>query len=448
VNATDAALDGSMNRFVVGALLLLAMANADCSGATSPPPPAPARDAPAEDRVKGWESDTDHLVAEVRRQHYIYRSRPVPEAFGKRVREVKHAVPRYSDERMLLELTGLLALLGDGHSYVLPVSVRGEPTRCLPVQTYWFSDGLFVIDAEHGYERWRGRQITRFGRVSAADAMKRVADYTSRDNDMGVSWIGPFLLRFRGMLEVLGLDRGAPTVRLGYRTPAGVEAEEDIDFITVPRFRGVPKLGPPHSGGTGEPVLYLRRVAEPHWFERLDDGTLYVQFNQVVDGHDESLAVFARRLDGALNERRPRLLVVDVRHNNGGNAELLPPLVGVLKAYEAKAPSARLVVLTGRNTFSAAQIFIAQVDRETNAVFAGEMSSSKPNFVGEENGITLPWSRASGSISNRYHESIPGDRREGIEPDLEMGLSSSDYFGNRDVLLAAVRRTYGPPAGK
>ena len=207
-------------------------------------------------------------------------------------------------------------------------------------------------------------------------------------------------------------------------------------------------LGRPHPGGGPEPPLYLRRVVEPYWFERLDDGTLYVQFNQVVNTPGESLAAFARRLDGALGDRRPKLLVVDVRHNNGGNAELLPPLVGVLKAFEARPPVAKLVVLTGRNTFSAAQIFIAQVDRETKAVFAGEMSSSKPNFVGEENGIVLPWSKASGSISNRYHESIPGDLRQGIEPELKLGLSSADYFGNRDVLLEAVRRAYGSPAGK
>ena len=67
---------------------------------------------------------------------------------------------------------------------------------------------------------------------------------------------------------------------------------------------------------------------------------------------------------------------------------------------------------------------------------------------GEENGITLPWSRASGSISNRYHESIPGDRRVGIEPDLELARSSADYFGDRDPLLEAVRQAYRPPAGR
>ena len=437
-----------MKKLLVGALALLSVVGAAGTNPVASLEVASSPDAPAQDRVKGWQTDIDHLVAEVRRQHYIYRAQPLPEAFTTRVQKVKDGVSRSSDERMLFELTGLMSLLGDGHCYVFPMSVRGEPTKCLPLQMYLFSDGMFVVDAEKGFEEWRGRQITRLGPVSAADAMKRVAEYTSRDNAMGVTWVGPFLLRFRGMFEVLGLEAGQAKIRLGYRIGAGDEAAEDIDFITVPRFRGIPKLVPPYSRGAAEPPLYLRRVAEPYWFERLDDETLYVQFNQVMDGPDESIAAFARRLETALGERQPELLVVDVRHNNGGNAYLLPPLLGVLKAFEAKSPAARLVVLTGRNTFSAAQIFIAQVDRETKAVFAGEMSSSKPNFVGEENGFVLPWSKASGSISNRYHESIPGDRREGIQPELELRLSSANYFGNRDVLLEAVRRKYGASKGK
>jgi hypothetical protein len=265
---------------------------------------------------------------------------------------------------------------------------------------------------------------------------------------MGVSWIGPFLLRFRGMFEVLGLEPGSARVRLGYRAESGAEAEEEIEFIPVPRFRGVPKLGPAPRRAEAEAPLYLRQVAVPYWFERLADGTLYVQFNQVMNAPDEPLEAFARRLGAALADQPPLLLVVDVRHNNGGTSELLPPLLAVLKTFETKQPAAKLVVLTGRNTFSAAQIFISQVDRETKALFAGEMSSSKPNFVGEENEIVLPWSHAIGSLSNRYHETIPGDTRDGIVPDLAVAVSSADYFGNRDPVLEAVLRAYGVAAAK
>jgi hypothetical protein len=78
------------------------------------------------------------------------------------------------------------------------------------------------------------------------------------------------------------------------------------------------------------------------------------------------------------------------------------------------------------------------MDRDTHAIFAGEPSSSRPNFVGEETPVQLPWSGAIGSISDRYHETIPGDKREWIEPEIKLVLSSADYFANRDPLLEKV----------
>jgi hypothetical protein len=143
-----------------------------------------------------------------------------------------------------------------------------------------------------------------------------------------------------------------------------------------------------------------------------------------------------------LTAKPAQTLIIDVRHNNGGNADLLPPLMHVLKNFEASNPKSRMVVITGRNTFSAAQIFINQMNRDTRAIFAGEPSSSKPNFVGEENEIVFPWSGAVGSISNRYHESIPGDKRVWIEPQIKVELSSADYFANRDPVLVEIFGQY------
>src|SRR5262245_39504984 len=122
---------------------------------------------------------------------------------------------------MLVELQGLMKHLGDGHCYVMPAHARAVRSTWLPLQLYHFSDGLFVIDAAEGHERWVGRRLLRLGPVSADDAMKRMADVVSRDNEMGVRWIGPFLLRFRGTLEMLGLPAGAPRIKLTYAGEKG-----------------------------------------------------------------------------------------------------------------------------------------------------------------------------------------------------------------------------------
>jgi hypothetical protein len=389
------------------------------------------------DRVAGWRADVDALLEQVRRQHYVYRERSLPPALLQRADWLRREIPRLSDERMLVELLGLMSHLGDGHSYVLPFGSPRVPARVLPVRFHLFSDGLYVIDAEPASERWIGGRVTSIGRVPIGTVLRGLDRYVSRDNPMGVRWIGPFLLQFRGMVEALAPESDPEGIALTMLDRSGREQSVVLETIPAPPIRGVPKLVASRLPGAPPPPLYLENVASPYWFRDLSEDVVYLQFNQVVDDPHESLASFVGRVQRHLAARPIAALVVDVRHNNGGHAELLEPLLDALASFD-RNPKARLFVLTGRNTFSAAQIFIARVDARTRAVFAGEPSSSKPNFVGEENEVVLPWSGARGSISNRYHEQIAGDTRTWIEPDIRVELSSKDYFANRDPSLEAV----------
>jgi hypothetical protein len=398
----------------------------------------------ASEREKGWRSDVDFLLQAMRQQHYIYKSRPLPEELQEQAAKLKAEVPRLSDERMLAELQRLMVYLGDGHCYVLPWGAPRVQSKGLPLRFYLFSDGLFIIDAEKGHEQWIGCRVVRFAGASAEDVMAKMSALISRDNPMGIKWIGPFLLRFRGVLEAVAMGMDAEKIRLTLEDRKGLKTETMFDPAPIPPMRGVPKLIPSKLPASPPPPLYLANIAHPYWLKELPQAQMvYVQFNQVMNAADEPLEAFALRLQRFLEEQQPQALIVDVRHNNGGNAELLPPLVNVLNDFAKRRAQNKLFVITGRNTFSAAQIFISQADHLTPAIFAGEPSSSKPNFVGEENEVILPWSGAICSISNRYHESIPGDQRVWIEPALKVELSSKDYFANYDPVLEAVLRTAG-----
>jgi len=393
------------------------------------------------ERVKGWAEDIDFLLAEIGKQHYIYKAKPMPQLLVNDAGALKTQIARFSDERMLAELQRLISLVGDGHSYVLPWGAGRVHSTCLPVRLYLFSDGLFIIDAQPGYEQWIGSRVARVGKVDAAEAMSRIGAMISRDNSMSMKWIGPILLSFRGDLEAIGIAPVSDTLALSLVDPGGRQREASFPFVPVPRMRGLPKLVPSRLPNAGGPPLYLSNVPANFWFQELpDEHAMYFQFNQVANADNERLGAYAQRLDAALTTRPPHLLIIDVRHNNGGNADLLPPLLEVLKKFERGNSRAKMVVITGRNTFSAAQIFINLMNRETKAIFAGEPSSSKPNFVGEENEIVFPYSGAMGSVSNRYHESLPGDKREWIEPQIKVELSSRDYFAGRDPILDAVLR--------
>lgn len=396
------------------------------------------------DRVAGWATDIDFLLDQISKQHYVYKSKPLPGTLIGRAQELKKEIPQFSDERMILELQRLISFVGDGHSYVLPAGASRVQSTSLPLRLYLFRDGLFVIDAPKGDEQWIGSRVARLGNLSAADAMTRIGALISQDNTMGTQWIGPILLAFRGGLEAVGVEAVSGRVSVTLVEPNGRVTQPSFDLTVAPRMHGLPKLIASRLPNSGAPPLYLQNVSSNFWLKELpEQQSTYFQFNQVWDDPSERLGDFARRLEQSLEAKPPRCLIIDVRHNNGGNADLLQPLLDALKKFESSNPRSKIVVITGRNTFSAAQIFINLLNRETKAIFAGEPSSSKPNFVGEENQIVFPWSGAMGSISNRYHESMPGDTRSWIEPEIKLQLLSRDYFANRDPVLDEVLRRYG-----
>ena len=389
------------------------------------------------ERVKGWQSDIDLLLKLMKEQHYVYRSQPLPAELLAKAIDLKENAAGFSDERMLTELEKLMFYMHDGHSYVLPTATKRPPAYCLPLRFYLFEDGVYLIDADEPYRRWIGWKVEQIHGIRVEQIIEDMHTYIHQDNQHTVKWFAPTVMRFRGIYEMYGLPALAPDMVLTLKDRGQHSVAEKIEFVPAAELRGIPKLIPSQLPEAPPAPLYLTRVSTHYWFENYPESSmLYFQFNQVRDAQDETIAQFSARLGRALAEGHPRLLIIDVRHNNGGNLGLLGPLMAVIQEYEESAPQARIVAITGRNTFSAAQVFISLLDRDTHTLFAGEPSSSRPNFVGEEgNMFVLPWSGATGNISTLYHETIPGDDRQWIEPDFVVTLSSRAYFANQDPVM-------------
>ncbi len=393
-------------------------------------------------RVSEWKADLDTLVALVVREHYVYRDNPLPSSFVRGAANLSARLADFSDERILAEMSRLLVQLGDGHTYLLPAGATRVQGTWLPITLYLFPDGLYVVDADSASRDMIGWRVTHLGRLSATETMRRVAAFIPQDNPMGVQWIGPALgLRLHGILEAIGaVEAGQAFLDVEMVDRTGEPAARMVRFVPFANGGGVPKLGPPSLGGPREVPLWLRDQDQGIMLTRIDQDVLYLRLLQVRDTPRETLADLARRLADSLSVPGTRAFILDLRLNNGGNADLLGPLLDAVLAYDTRCHGCRILVLTGRNTFSAAQILLNLLDRDTRAIILGEPSSSRPNFVGEENFFRLPWSGAVGSISNRYHESRPGDRRRWISPDIRVALTAADYFGNNDPVFEAALR--------
>jgi hypothetical protein len=397
-------------------------------------------------RVAGWRSDLQVLLEAARRFH-AGPTRPAHQpAFAAAISRLSAEVSRLSDERIVVEIQRVMALLGDGHSLVYIMPTPRIPLAVLPFDFYWFSDGLYVVRGHGEYERLSGSRVTRLGGRPVEDLLRELQPFISRDNAMAFKTFGPVYLTFPMFLDALGVPNRAG--RFDVTLADSVGRERTLTISPGPWRRHPRKLGPPpRSARAGPPPpMYLERYEMPYWMRRMDrQQTVYVQFNQVMDADGETLAAFARRLADTLAGSVTRNVIVDVRHNNGGNNGLLAPLIESLAAFERAREGNRIFVVTSRATFSAAQNFITRLERVAHPEFAGEPSMSSPNFTGEDNEVLLPWSGVRVSISNRYwQDSRPDDRRPWIEMRYPVALSAADYFANRDPVLPVVLRAIEP----
>lgn len=387
-------------------------------------------------RDEAWRFDLAYLEEEVRRMHPGPGRPWAEESFIEAARRLHDRIPELDDEAIVIEMMRLVARLGDGHSAIYGVG-DGSPldvsAGALPLKFYDFSDGLYVVEADPAHRELVGARVERMGPLTPEEALRALGSLRGAENPMTLRWLGPqFYLRSLPALRAIGAAEGDSAVLAlagaGGRRTVTVRAS---DWSARRKLR--PRAAP-------DTALWLRHVEENYRVETLEPGVVYLQFNQVRDAGDgPDLATFAGLVSDTLRAGGARDLVVDLRHNNGGNNGLIRPLVRALIGWEQAAPGHTIWVLSGRNTFSAAQNFLNRIERWTDAVIVGEPSSSSPNFVGEETNLELPWSRVHGSISNLYwQDSDPTDDRQWIYPDVPVSLSSEDYFGGRDPVLEAA----------
>lgn len=388
------------------------------------------------DRDEGWRFDLDFLMKEAQRLHVGLNRPAYSDAFLASAADLHRNIPSLSNEQIFLAMHKLVVQLGDGHSRLFLDGSDKINFRMLPLDLWLFQDGLFIVNGLGEAAQWIGWQVLRFGSLGIDEIMDKLSDYLPADNVMQIKWLGMTTLILPAYLHALGASESDHSVLLTLRNQQG-EIREVV--FAGADLRRRPRLVP-SALSDDPPPLYLRDTQTNIWSQALPESeAVFVQYNEVMDSENQTIVAFAARLKDMLSTLGPKNVIVDVRHNSGGNNFLNWPLVQTLIHYEMSHPENRLFVITGRGTFSAAQNFINWIERSTRAIFVGEPSSSRPNFVGETTPVILPYSRIEGSISSRMHiDSFWGDERMWIAPHLPVELSSGDYFANQDPAMTAV----------
>lgn len=395
-------------------------------------------------REDGWRMDLDYLTKRVAETHYAPFAHISRAEWDREIARIKASVPEMKDHEIVVALMQLMVRIGDGHT------VLGSPREgklafhVLPIQFYDFKDGLYVRAAHPDYTRIVGMRVVRVGSLYAKEALERVATTAHRDNSQQVRWMAPRSLARIEVLDALGVSKGLESADITVADAKGKETRVTVKAIPIADWNGHRDLVPAGwvdmASKTPEPPRWRRDMNRFFTLDYLSDANVvYANFRAVLDDSAETLEAFGLRTVQMVEEKKARALVIDVRLNNGGNNFLGRVFFEYILASHALYGDGKLFVITGRETFSACQNFCNWLDRSTDALFVGEPTGSRPNFVGEGNSIILPYSGLVANASSRYwQDSVSEDTRTWIAPELEAEMTSEDYRANRDPAFAAI----------
>ena len=384
---------------------------------------------------EAWREDLSALAQQIESTHLAPFHTVSETDFHEAVARLDRAIPDMADGEIALEFRRIAALIGDGHTWLsygdLPLVHK------YPVAVYWFDDGLFITHATRSHEHLVGAKIIRIGSGTAEEILEAAEPYTSRDNEWMVRHHvvafpnTPEFLHMKGFVSDMERAEFVVEDRDGARSTVVLAPISTETYVEMASAR-------PDSNNL---PLYRRDMSVSYWMVYLKKPkTVYVKFNAVVNMKGgPHLARFSKEVIELVDKKRAKNLIIDVRHNGGGNGDMLTPFIRRISEHEGVNREGHLFVLTSRQTFSAALMFIMRMERETKALFAGEPSGGKPNSWGESNRFELTHSKMIGSVSNRFHqEGAPDDTREFLPMDIRVPNLGADYFANEDPVLDAV----------
>ena len=409
---------------------------------TAAPSVGPSASPNAGDRASGWQSDLAMLVPGMERLHPDLYHGVSRETLAGAITALSAAVPTATDDELLdgvLRVVGLISAGGcDAHTGAYVWGSGRYPLDSLPLRLWLFGEDLVVVGALPPYEQLVGARIVSIERRATADVLAAIDPLVPRDNEQTVRLLLPRFVLIPQVLRGLGLaDDG----------PVGLVLEErdgratNVEIAPIPMADYNAWAGPYGLHLPADPdVLYRSRMDEAlSWNVLPDLSSLYVQYNR-VDRLDSKLVA---DLGGALRDPAYDRIVLDLRHNFGGELHALDPIVALFQDPSFDQPH-RLFVITGRNTFSAGSLLVARLQRDTAAEVLGEPMGGCPTFWSDPAPLTLPWSGIEVGVASDVAVGVdPNDTRHGILPDTTIELTLDEWLAGDDPVLASLVST-GP----
>ncbi len=399
--------------------------------------------------VQEWREDLDTLAARIHRRVPYAESATGGAKFHRRLDSLKRTIPQQTRDQRILSVMRLTDLLAPGTQHTgIDSWQRALGWRMFPVWPYRFTDGVYIMSAAD--TSLIGNELLSIGGTPIDSVYAALAPYSNGDGSARPHDVERWLLRFADPLRAVGVVDQIDKIPVRVRSRDGTISREVIESMSFDsaefvRFltSGATRPRVPKGRQWAPPSKYQRSRQPNAWYSYRDStDLLYLQYNVVAPPSEEMTAEdLANSLRTIVDDRPIKKFVLDLRTNTGGSQRFAEPIVELLSSHPKINQRGTLYTLVSWATFSAAGLMTMELERRTKTIFAGDPSRFAPNIWGETAPILLPNSKITVDLSFAYYQaSMPDDPRSHLGMDMQVPLTSDQYFQNVDSVLIAVKQ--------
>lgn len=395
--------------------------------------PAPAAPGGTTGVRAAREEDLDFLLKELPERHpnaFASRSR---EAFMADAEALRARLGELDDVQYMIELSRLIATLGDGHT-----TVEKSLTR-YPIQVAFFDDGPRPLVLPKAHEAALGWKLVAIGDQPMDEVLRRLATVEACETETSAVARARTLIVAPEVLYGLGLAEPQRAVFV-LESDDGERRALELEAVD-PRT--------PLEWATRPPGGDLVRMREPRRAAILlpiDDGrSLYLAYRRCAIDPQAPIRDLMKELLERIDRDKPRRVIIDLRGNGGGDSRLLSEWMPELAKRAKEHEPGWLAVLIDRATYSSAIMNAWQLQRGCGAVLYGEPTGGAKNHFGEVRKFTLPNSKLSVQHSTKFFK-LDEEGNVPVAPDVRTRGLFANYLAGRDVTLEAALAGGAPAA--
>lgn len=372
-----------------------------------------------------WREDLRAVAEELPKRHKNAFHSVTREQFESAVADLDKKIPNLSDAQIILEMSKLFTMIGDGHTALQWTWAFDA----VPVRFFWFGSELRVFRSSKEFPRLVGAKLVKVGGVGVEELFRRSQPFIQqKESPQFILGANAYRLSFPVFLQALGAAKSTGSAVYEFVDAKGKRFSQELK--TVP---GDAKIEWVYASKDQKP-LWLQNRDKPLFYQYLSaQKTVYVQFASYP--RRKEFKKFSDELFAFIDANDVRKIIFDLRLNEGGDfTRGQEYFIKPLKARPKLTEKGKLFVIAGRWTFSAGMSNTAHFRNDLGAIIVGEPTGARPNGYQEVRSFRLPNSKLEGWYSIEFYKFAEKDT-DGLIPDKLIEPDWKSFRSGRDAAL-------------